>query len=69
MYIVIGGYLRILGAPSVQSFATYGYLLPTVSLFMAYIENPDLFVCGGLTWICLDVTRFYEEQCRLVQKR
>ena len=42
--------------------APYGYLLPTVYLFMADIANPDLFVCGCRTWICLDITRFYEEQ-------
>ena len=40
----------------------YIYLLPTVYLFMADITNPDLFVCGCRTWICLDITRFYEEQ-------
>ena len=28
----------------------------------AYIANPDLFVCGYRNWICLDITRFYEEQ-------
>ena len=54
--------MRILGAPSVQSCAPYGYLLLTVYLFMAVIENPNLFVCGCRTWICLDITRFYEEQ-------
>ena len=42
--------------------AHYGYLLPTVYLFMADIANPDLSVCGCRTWICLDITRFYEEQ-------
>ena len=26
--------------------APYGYLLPTMYLFMAYIANLDLFVCG-----------------------
>ena len=25
------------------------------------MTNPDLFVCGCRTWICLDITRFYEE--------
>ena len=40
--------------------APYGYLLPTVYLFLADFANPDLFVCGGRTWICLDITRFYE---------
>ena len=42
--------------------APYGYLLPNVYLFMADIENPDLSVCVCRTWICLDITRFYEEQ-------
>ena len=35
---------------------------PPVYLFMAYIVNPDLFVCSCRTWIWLDITRFYEEQ-------
>ena len=42
--------------------APYRYLLPIMYLFMADIANPDLFVCGCLTWICVDITRFYEEQ-------
>ena len=37
-------------------------MLPTVYLFMADIVNPNLCVCGCRTWICLDITRFYEEQ-------
>ena len=40
----------------------YEYLLPTVYLFMANITHPALFVCGCRTWICLDITCFYEEQ-------
>ena len=44
LYIVLGGYLRILGAPD-------GYLFPSVYLFMVDIANPDLFVCGCRTWI------------------
>ena len=43
-------------------FNPVGYLLPTVYLFMAYVANPDLFVCVCRTWMCLDITRFYEEQ-------
>ena len=31
-------------------------------LFTADIANPDLFVCGCRTWICLDITCFYEVQ-------
>ena len=42
--------------------APYGYLLPNVYLFMTDIANPDLFVCVYQTWICLDITCFYEEQ-------
>ena len=42
--------------------APYGYLVPNVYLFTADIANPDLFVCGCRTWICLDITRFYDEQ-------
>ena len=38
----------------------YEYLLHTVYLFMADIANPDLYVCGCRTWICRDITRFYE---------
>ena len=30
--------------------------------FMADISILDLFVCGCRTWICLDITRLYEEQ-------
>ena len=35
-----------------------------VQQFMADIANPDLFVCGCRTWIGLDITHFYEEQCQ-----
>ena len=52
LYMVLGGYLRILGAPSVS----------TMYLFMADIANPDLFVCSCRTWICLDITHSHEEQ-------
>ena len=37
LYIVLGGYLRILGASSLQLFASYRYLLPIMYLFMADI--------------------------------
>ena len=57
LYVVLGVYMSILGEPSVQSCAPYGYLLYTMYLFMADIANPDLFVCGCWTWICLDITR------------
>ena len=29
---------------------------------MADIANPDLFVCSCGTWICLPISRFYEDQ-------
>ena len=61
LYIVLGGYLRILCAPIVQLCSPYGYLLPTMYLCMADIVNPYLFVCGYRTSICLDITRFYED--------
>ena len=32
------------------------------ALMMADIVNPDLFVCSCRTWICLNITRAYEEQ-------
>ena len=44
----------------VQSSCTLWISASTVYLFIADIGNPDLFVCGCRTWICLDVTRFYE---------
>ena len=42
---------------------TYGYMLPTMYLFVTDIANPDLFACGCRTSICLDIIRFHEEQC------
>ena len=45
--------------PVFNHVAPYRYLLPTVYLFMADIAKPDLFVCCR-TWICLDITHFYE---------
>ena len=57
--------------------APYRYLLPSLYLSVVDIANPDLFACGGRTWISLDIARFYEEHCqpypagphgRLVQK-
>ena len=58
--IVLGGYPRILGVHSVQyRVAPYGYLPPTMYLFMADIAYPYLFVYGCRTWICLDITRFF----------
>ena len=40
----------------------YRHLLLTVHLLMADRRNPNLFVCCCWTWICLDITRLYEEQ-------
>ena len=60
---MLGGYLRILGTPSVQPVAPYRYLLPNLYLSVADIANPDLCACGSRTWISLDIARFYEEHC------
>ena len=43
--------------PVFNPVALYGYLRPTVYLFMADIANPDLVMCSCRTWICLDITR------------
>ena len=48
--------------PVFNPVAPYRYILPTVYLFMPDIENQDLFVCCCRTWICLDITRLYEEK-------
>ena len=62
LYIELGGYMPILGAHSIQYCSTLSrYLLPTVYLCMVDIANPDLLVCCCQTWICLDITLFYEE--------
>ena len=63
--------MRILGVPSVQSCSIMFFnhvqscckiMLATVYLLMTDIANPDVFVCGYRTWICLDINRFYEGQ-------
>ena len=51
MYIVLGGYLRILGAPSIQSCCTLLISASYHVFFMADIANPVLFVCCCRTWI------------------
>ena len=56
LYIVLGGYLRILDAPRVN---LYRHLLPTV-----HFANTDLFWCDCRSSISLDITCFYEEQCQ-----
>ena len=50
MYTVLGGYLHILGAPSVQS-----YCILSISVF--YRVNPDLFVVVGHGFV--DTTFLY----------
>ena len=58
LYLYLGGYLRILGVPSVQSGCTLSISVSLQSiLFMGDIANPDSFVCGCRTWICFDITR------------
>ena len=44
-----GDWMRGLGLSFTNPVAPYGYLLPTVYLFMADIVNPDLFACGRQT--------------------
>ena len=58
LYIVLGGYLCILGAPSVQSFCTLLISGSNLYLSVADIANPDLFVCGNRTYINLDIAPF-----------
>ena len=64
LYIVLGEYLCILCAPSVQSYRPYRYLLHTVYLSVADIANPDLLGCNCRIWISFDITHFNEEQCQ-----
>ena len=64
LYIVLGGYLRILGAPSVQSCCTLWISASYCVFVYGTYRKSDLFVCGCRTWICLDITRFYEGQCQ-----
>ena len=52
--IMLGGYLRILGASSVQ-------LCCTLSIY-ADIANPDFLGCCCRTWISFVISRFDEEQ-------
>ena len=44
--------------------APYRYLVPTIYLYVADIANPDLFACSCRSWIRLDISCFYEEQCQ-----
>ena len=56
MYIVLSGYLRILGAPSVQSCCTLSISASYHVFVYGRYCNPDLFVCVCRTCICLDIT-------------
>ena len=49
--------------PVFNHVAPYRYMFPNVYLFVVDIMNLDLCVCCQ-TWMCLDITRFYEEQCQ-----
>ena len=42
--------------------APYGYLLPSMYLFIANITIPDSFVGSTQAWISLDITLFCKEQ-------
>ena len=62
LYIVLGGYLRILGAPEFNPVAPSRVLLHNLYVSVADIGNPDLLACVCWTWIRLDISRSYEEQ-------
>ena len=62
LYIVLGGYLRILGAPMFNPVEPYRCLLTTVYLSVSDIANPDLFACGCRTWISLYITCFHKKR-------
>ena len=62
LYIVLGGYMRILGAPSVKSCCTL-LISASYRVFVYVIyRTTRFFVCSCRTWICLSITRLYEEQ-------
>ena len=50
-----------LGAPSVHSCFTLSISASYLVFVLADISNPDLFVCGCWTCICLDIVHFHEE--------
>ena len=60
LYIVLGGYLRILGASSVQSCCTL-FISASYRVFI-FGRYRKFFLCCCRTWICLDITRLYEEK-------
>ena len=47
LYIVLGGFLHILGMTMFNPVAPYQYLIPNLYLSVADIANPDLFACGS----------------------
>ena len=52
-YFVLGRYLCIFGAPSIQSCCTLSISASYHVFVYGRYRNPDLFVCGCRTWICL----------------
>ena len=50
--------------PVFNHVAPFGYLLPNMYLYIEDITNPDLLILCCRTWISIDITRFYEEQCQ-----
>ena len=59
LYIVLGGYLRILGESRVQLCCTLSAFYRAFSV--TDIANPYLLACGCWTWISNDIGCFYEE--------
>ena len=50
--------------------AAYQYLLPTMYFSVADIANPDLFLCGYQTWICLDIIVLPQMYlCKLIEPK
>ena len=69
LFIVFCRYLRTLGETSLQSCCTL-WISTSYRVFVygIYRKFRLLFVCGCRTWICLHITRFYEEErqpCRV----
>ena len=50
--------------PVFYPIAPYRLRLPTMYLYMAVMTNPELFAYSCRAWICLGISRFYEEQCQ-----
>ena len=62
LYIVLGDTCASYIHTVFNVVATYRYLLSTMYLFMADIVNLDLFECLCHIWICVGITRIYDEQ-------